>query len=242
MEFLCQFFLTLLNRETYKGRMKLYLLLLLTSFAAADLNQVPVDEIPSYYAFTEWRPVDGYTTDALDLNKVPQISLNCSSANLYPTHADQSTKQYHQFNYGSYDINKLKAEDPTCLLPSKYKNAAGKYYCQRSDILYSTVISDTYRDLCGNQYRAFWRVTYLKQNDNMGTLFSRGRTMYQNPGSDFPGDVVLGGTYITNVKDFLFLSPLFTGDDNLIKQAFKKNQSSRIRYNPDTLLFEEVRP
>lgn len=208
--------------------------------SSTDYNHVPKDQIVNPQAIEAWEEKMGYVTLKMDLNKVQKIGLDCKDKNLYPTHADQGSKQYHIFDYASYNRLQLNPNDEACLLSSKYKNGAGKFYCMKADLLYTAVISDTYKDSCGHYYRGYWRVTYLQKNDNMGTLFSKGRSMYQNPNSEFPGDMLMDGTYKVDVNQFLFLSPLFKSDMKYIKEAFVRNQTSRLKYNSKTLLFEEV--
>lgn len=198
-------------------------------------------DVPAAYAVNGWREVPYYTTWATDLNKTPKLALNCVSPKLYPTHADQSLKHYHQFNSTSFNNAKLRHDESACLLPSRYKNGAGNYYCQRSDLLYTAVISDTFRDSCGNFYRGYTRVTYLLKDENMGTLFSLGRTMYPKRNSTYPGDVEMGATYETDVADFLFLGPLLAGDEARIKKAFIENQKGHLRFDPSSLLFRDIR-
>ncbi len=194
---------------------------------------------PVHEALIKWQEVPYYVSTSIDYSAVVQVDLNCNVSLLMPTHADQTTKFYHQFESTEFNIAKLKYNDEACLLPSKYKNSLGQFYCQRADTFYTAIISDTYRDRCGNNYRAFWRVSYLKQHDNMGTLFSKGRTLYPKPNSQFAGDVQLGGTYVVDKSDFLFLSPLFSADLKNIERAFKDNQNNILRFNEQTLLFEE---
>lgn len=197
-------------------------------------------EVPNQSAILRWTEKSGYVSNPLNLNKIAKISLSCEDKKLYPTHADQTTKAYHVFNAGIYNAQKLKGSDRACLRPSLYRNGSGIYYCVRADHIETAVISDTYKDRCGNFYRGFWRVTYMHADESMGTLFAKGRTMYVRPGAEFKGDYVLGGTYPVDEKEFLFLSPLFLTDKEKIDSQFYANQTSKIRYNDKTLLFEEV--
>jgi hypothetical protein len=87
-------------------------------------------------------------------------------------------------------------------------------------------MSDTYEDACGNLYRGYWFLNYRvgggpqKSEDNMGTLFSKGRTQYPKPNAIFAGEVVDGNTYAVGIKNFLFLSPLLPGDMKKIREAY----------------------
>ena len=209
------------------------LFLTVSAFAQNDLNR------PTHPALLPWQEVRDYVTSPIALDQIQHVNFQCDQTTLYPTHADQTTKIYHQFDYAQFDLGKLKADDRACLMPSKFKNASGQYYCQMGDTYYTAIISDTYKDRCGHVYRGYWRVSYLHQDENMGTLFAKGRTMYPKPNADYPGDVQLGGTYPVEASEFLFFSPLFNGDEAAIQKAFVDNQKTILRYNPQTWLFEE---
>lgn len=209
------------------------------SFSTFGFDNETGPNNPTHPALNPWSPVPDYVSSPVSLNQIQKKPLNCAQSKLFPTHADQTLKYYHLFDSADFDLAHLKFDDPACLLPSKYKNSAGQYYCQRADIYYTTIISDAYRDRCGNVYRGFWRVSFLKQNENIGTLFAKGRTMYPKPGAEFPGDVQLGGTYPVEASEFLFLSELLAGDADGIKKSFVDNQKTLLKFNPQTLLFEE---
>ena len=211
----------------------------LITFSAFAFDGETGSDNPTHPALNPWSPVPDYVSSPVELNQIKRKVLNCAESPLYPTHADQTLKYYHLFDAAGFNLSRLKFDDPACLLPSRYKNSAGQYYCQRADIFYTAIISDTYRDRCGNVYRGFWRISFLKQNENMGTLFAKGRTMYPKPGAEFPGDVQLGGTYPVEVSEFLFLSELLAGDADGINKSFIDNQKTLLKFNPQTLLFEE---
>lgn len=218
----------------------LLLTVVLMTFSAFGFDNETGPDNPTHPALRPWSPVVDYVSSPVPLNQIKKVAFNCAAdAKLYPTHADQTLKYYHIFNSASFDLARLKYDDPACLLPSRYKNAAGQYYCQRADIYFTTIISDTYRDRCGHVYRGFWRTSFLQQNENMGTLFAKGRTMYPKPGAEFPGDVQLGGTYAVDSAEFLFLAELLPGDAQQIEKSFVDNQKTVLRFNPQSLLFEE---
>ncbi len=211
-----------------------------SSNPATGYFHVADDLIPNRSAFQGWEEKFGYVSLQMDLNKIKQVKVICENKKLYPTHADQSTKQYHVFDFGRYDVTKLKSDDEMCNLASKYKNSKGVFYCMRSDSMETAVISDTYKDACGNMYRGYWRVLYKYSDESMGTLFAKGRTMYLNPKAEYDGDYMTGGTYPVDESEFLFLSALFKTDKAKIDEAFKRNQTSKIKYNIKSMLFEEV--
>lgn len=210
------------------------ILLLMTATKALAHSPVP----PNAHAFKGWQPVEGYVTSHIDLNKLPKVQLNCPADpdGLYPTHPQQEVKHYHRFDWGTYDHFKLKGDDEGCSLGSRYKNANGEYSCLRPDTVYSVVMSDVYRDRCGHLYRAYWQLLYLKTNENMGTLFSLGRTLYPNPNSSFPNDFVMGDTYRVSRAQVLFLSAPLTGDREKIIRSQQSAQRTH-RFDPERLLF-----
>lgn len=209
-------------------------LLFLTAASAFAHSPTP----PDAHAFKGWQPVAGYVTSTLDLAKLPRLELNCpaDADGLYPTHPQQEVKHYHRFDWGTYDHFKLKGGDEACALGSHYKNTNGEYSCLRPDVAYSVIMSDVYRDRCGQLYRAYWQFVYLKANENMGTLFSLGRTLYPNPKSSFPNDFVMGGTYRVSRDQVLFLSPLLSGDREKITRS-QQNALRTHRFDPERLLF-----
>lgn len=214
-------------------------IILFATFSAFAFDNETGPNNPTHPALKAWAPVPYYVSSPVPMNQLVKKSFTCDQPQVFPTHADQTLKLYHVFDSAEFDLARLKFDDPACLLPSRYKNAAGQYYCQRSDIYYTAIISDTYRDRCGNVYRGYWRTSFLKENENMGTLFAKGRTMYPKPNATFPGDVQLGGTYPVEASEFLFFSELLAGDADGIQKSFIDNQKTILRFNPQTLLFEE---
>lgn len=209
----------------------LFFLTIATAFAQ---NPVP----PNAHAFKGWQPVEGYVTSTIDLARLPRTEINCAAdpTGLYPTHPQQDVKHYHRFDWGTYDHGKLKGDDEGCSMSSKFKNARGEYSCLRPDVIYSVIMSDVYRDRCGNLYRAYWELLYLKTNENMGTLFSLGRTLYPNPASSFPGDYVMGDTYKVSRTQMMFLSPVLNGDREKVARA-QQNAQRTHRFDESRLLF-----
>lgn len=209
--------------------------LLFLPFAVIAQNVV----LPNPEAFQGWHAVDGYVTSNLDLNKIPKVTIDCPQDpdGLYPTHPQQEIKLYHRFDWGAYDHGKLKGDSEACTLSSKYKNSKGEYYCLRPDVAYFVVMSDVYRDRCGHLYRAYWQLLYLKENENMGTLFSLGRTLYPDPHSELPNDFVMGGTYRVSRAQVMFLSPVLTGDREKTAAASERALRSTHRFDGQSLLF-----
>lgn len=208
-------------------------LLFLADLAVAAPWGANQDDLPQASAFQGWRTE---RVEAAPVESLSRIELACDKTTLYPTHPQQDLKTYHVVAYGSYDHFRVDAESNVCLTKSLGRNSAGKKTCLRADTVEHAVLSDTYRDACGNLYRGIWKVTFLRQDDNMGTLFSKGRVMYQKTGSEFL-DMYVAGTYAVSAKDFLFLSPLFPGDEARILDSRTRVEKTH-RFNSASGLFE----
>jgi hypothetical protein len=195
--------------------------------------------IPNPEAFLGWRTVQGYTTSDVKIDQLQKVGLNCQldNKNLYPTHPQQESKHYHLFDWGSYNHGKLNGDSEACTISSKYKNRNGQYACLRPDVVYNVVMSDIYQDKCGNLYRAFKQTIYLDKNESMGTLLSRGRTIYPNPNSQFPGEVYVGPTYPVPVQEFLFLTLPLAGDIEKSNQMKRRALSTTHTFDALELLF-----
>ena len=80
------------------------------------------------------------------------------------------------------------------------------------------MISDVFTDACLGLSRDVWNVGFLHRDDNMGSLFSKGRTMYPKENSPFEKDMEDGQTYYVERQDFLFVAPAFPGDRELAEK------------------------
>lgn len=168
--------------------------------------ELPAPQVPNPEAFKGWEP-RGYTIDELDFNTLKTKKFVCDKSNLlHPMSKDQSTKKYHVFNWGGYDHAKLRGDSEACLVPQKSNLA----FCLKPDTFEYAIMSDTFRDECGNSYRGYWEVQFLTSNESMGTLCSLGRTFYDKPNS--PGEIVGGDTYAVERSRFSFFSELFASD------------------------------
>ena len=176
----------------------------------------------------------------LDTLKVKKTTLNCAGAEeLYPTHPDMGLKEYYNAQWGRYDQRLLKGNDEACLVSSRPSRPNALKFCLAADILKYVIISDTYQDACGNLYRGFYEEMYFKAQDNMGTLFSKGRSVYPDPNAMFSGEMITAGTYAVPASEFLFLTPLFPGDAEKIEKARKQAFQSGMTYDPQNFLFDE---
>lgn len=187
--------------------------------------------VPNADAITSWQEIPGYRDSQVDSLTVARVALDCGDKNLYPTHPQQNTKLYHLFLSARYDHTRLKGDDEACATSAKYSNAQGAKACLRPDYLEYAVISDIYRDSCGHTYRGFFDVAFLKANDNMGVLFAKGRALYPKPNAGALMDMYVGDTYAVDQSEFLFLSPLFPGDQERSDELQTSAAKSHILQN-----------
>lgn len=162
------------------------------------------------------------------------VSRKCSDKRLYPTHPQQNSKIYHLYRNGHYDYAQVPVESRVC----KIKSSSASPVCQRADTFSYAVISDIYTDACGNIYRGIWNRAFLKQDDTMGTLFSKGRKMYQKENSKIANDMEDGGTDAQDQSDFLFLTHAFPGDEEIARDLAAKAMETHT-FDPKSHLFHQ---
>jgi hypothetical protein len=162
-----------------------------------------------------------------------RTELRCHNETLYPTHPQENTKEYMYGDSATYDYSHLPATSSACVTPN-----LSKKFCLRGTSAHLVVISDLYQDTCGNTYRGYWLVSYLKSDESMGTLLSKGRTIYQKPNAEFAGEFITGDTYKVQSKDFLFLGTPWKNDRLLIKKA--QDEAIRQGYKLNQRLFKNV--
>lgn len=158
--------------------------------------------------------------------RVQEKAFACGVKKLYPTHPSQMTKEYLHAVYSMYNYAKIPPTSYACLI----KNPTNRF-CVRAATAIMVVMSDTYEDDCGNFYRGYWLVTYLKSDESMGTLFAKGRSAFQRPGSEFKNDFIEDGTYFVPVKDFMFFGELLPGDMNKIRAEKARALRSGFKMN-----------
>lgn len=198
-----------------------FLLVAPAAFAGLPFG-VDAADIPDAGAVRNWSFMP---TTAVPAENLPHIPLACDDNRLVPTHPQQEMKTYHVTALASYDHFRVPADSRVCRVASR----GAKRVCLNTDTIEHAVISDTYADRCGNLYRGVWKVTFLRQDDTMGTLFSKGRVLYQNPRSEFANDMYVGGTYAVTADEFLFLTPLFPGDaERLAASRARALQSTHV--------------
>jgi hypothetical protein len=215
----------------------------LTFFTALGLAQAQLTrEEHLAQARQSWH--DEFSTD-LPYDNYPgfsmaQLTRKCSGfKNLYPTHPQQDLKKYSLSQWTSYDIEKLSGKDRECLVPSKTVRPDGSVLCFRSDELHLEILSDTFMDDCGNMYRAFQRLQYLKQDETMGTMFSKGRTAYADPASDWVGQYIAGPTFPVEATQFIKIGPLLSTDKAKIDRLRLKALAGNLRFDAKTKTFVE---
>lgn len=172
-------------------------------------------EFPDSQLLKGWKKSSDFT---IIRNEDPKLvvkkELRCDKQSLWPTHPQQMTKEYHFAAWSHYDHGRLKPNSAAC----QRANPTNRF-CVMATYANAVVMSDTFSDECGNSYRGYWTVSYLKSDETMGTLFSKGRTVYPKPNAEFPGEYQTGDSYETHVSEFLFLSPLSQNELKLIKKS-----------------------
>jgi len=150
-------------------------------------------------------------------NESNDVSTKLCGDKFYPAHPLANTKTYHYAKFRRYDLAKLPASSYSCRTTS---NGRRKFCLAAGDLLF-TVISDTFVDTCGNSFRGFWAVAYNSDDENMGTLLAKGRTIEPIPNSPFRHDYRPSNTYEVSRSDFIYFAPLFAKDKARIKTAIK---------------------
>lgn len=216
------------------------------SIARADISgpmAEPLEEllnevsIPEKGAFLGWSEKVGWATSRVNPFSAKKLELNCANQNLYPTHPQQTTKEYHVFLKGQFDVARLPGTSRACHLHNNARGDSPKR-CLVPEQMEFALISDTYEDSCGQKYRAYWVVSFLQKDETMGTLLSQGRTVYPDESSQFQNDMIDGQTYAVPVREFLFLTELLPGDDKKISGEQKRALQHTHTFNPQTQLFD----
>jgi hypothetical protein len=176
------------------------------SLWAAPVENWTDVKVPRPDIFKGWRNQGDYLTSHVPFMSLPRVKA-CDDQPLQPTGPSQQTKLYHEYKWGEYDNSTLRGddEDRLCLIATRSKQK----WCLKSDYIYTVVISDLFKDSCGQEFRGFWRMTFLAQDETMGALQSKGRTLQQRPGSNFPKDFVPAEMYPVPQDQFMFLTNVF---------------------------------
>ncbi len=191
------------------------------------------ENLPDHQLIT-WHDSSGETEGSPDFNTYPSKSLRCGNT-LYPTHPQQSLKLYSISQWGEFDMNRVDAEDShVCLV--KTNRSSGKQSCLRTDTAITVVLSDVFMDRCGELYRAFKEISFVKQDETMGTLFSPGRTTYRDPKSEFSQSYISGGTYAVPANIFAKIGPPLRSDIEKIEELRSEAMATHY-YDPQSHLF-----
>lgn len=204
---------------------------------STQTGPIPTSELPDPHGFVSWSEEDLLVSPPRPAD-VARVTVSCADKKLYPTHPQSTLKRYHRYAHARYDNTKLSGDDEMCKTPQRVTSGSRKA-CLAPEVFEYAVLSDTYTDSCGNLYRGFWELRFRGQDESMGTLFSRGRTVYDVPDSQFEGEVYDGPTYAVDAQDFMFLSKLLPKD----AEGIAKDQASAKTthtLNATTHLFEYV--
>lgn len=183
------------------------------SLGAQGLSQL----FPDTQHLGRWNEHRDFILTSRDPRGLFRRGFSCANGKLFPTHPSQATKEYQYAVWSQYDHSRLSPSSYACLTVSP----PGRH-CLRAAVAIMVILSDTFQDECGNFFRGYWLQGYLKSDENMGTLASRGRTFYPKPNSPFPNDFEEGGTYAVEPKSFLFLAELEPGDQGKISTEIQR--------------------
>lgn len=188
---------------------------------------------PESQFLQDWRESTDFVIEGtLSPDEAGSVKLQCPSDKLWPTHPSQSTKEYLWAQYAHYDHYKVPVTSYACIRANPTRR-----FCVMAAIAQAVVMSDTFEDECGNFYRGYWLVTYFRSDENMGTLYSKGRTAYPRPESEYEYDMIEGETYSISASDFLVLGKLRHSDhekisieqDRALKAGFKRVNQQFLR-------------
>lgn len=217
--------------------MKTFSIIVLTliyrQFAHASFNWLELfkksndlNEIYDEYHFTQniWNFDGDYSHSLESFSPSPNndISTKLCGDRFFPSHPKATTKSYHYALYKYFDYKKLPPDNYRCNLTTTGKVKT----CLNAGALHFIIISDTFFDLCGNSFRGFWAVAYNSDDENMGTLLSKGRNIESVPGSPFKHDYRPSNTYEVSRSNFIFMSPLFKKDQAKIDKSIKSSAKS----------------
>lgn len=193
--------------------------------------------VPNQGAFKGWERKAQEESSAVDPYSWEKARLACDHPGIFPTHPQMSLKRYHLMLIAQYDHFRLQGGDEACVIGGKKPNGLGIIPCFRPDIFQYVLLSDTYQDACGHQFRGVKEIAFFRRNENMGTLFSPGRGMLPKTGSEFE-DYVMAPTYVSRPEDFLFFIKLLPGDAEEIARDREQALRGEFRFNEGTGLFE----
>lgn len=210
-----------------------------SAIGEASSDPVTAERVPEPQAFKAWSD-DHQAVSEPRPESVARTTVHCADKTLYPTHPQSDLKRYHRYAHGRYDAFKVPASSEVCKIRG---GTAARPICLATATLEYAMLSDTYRDTCGNLYRGFWDQLYLSTQETMGTLMSRGRRVFEVPSAQFAGEVYDADTYGVAEREFLFLADAFPGDKERVERAKQSAIAAGThRYDAATHVFEYVGP
>ena len=185
-------------------------------------------------ALVGWRNSSNSSDNMAKAADYPSKKVRCGNK-LYPSHPQQTLKEYHLQEWSPYDGSKLPANSRVCLV----RTNGGNHSCIAPDYAEHVVISDLFVDACGEYYRGFEEIAFLHQDESMGTLFSPGRTMYPTKNSEFAKDMSVGGTYAVPLSKFIKIAAPFPEDIQKAELNIQQALQSGFSYDPKSHTFTE---
>lgn len=206
-----------------------------TGWAAGAPSGFPFP-VPDPEAFKGWQRQSG--EDSLfgpgGSRKIPPV---CARPGIFPTHPQMSLKHYHLVLTGTYDHFRLSGGDAACAMGGKKPNGKGVVPCLRPDTLVYVLLSDSYQDFCGNQFRGVKEISFFRRHEKMSTLFSPGRTVERKPDSPFE-EYILAPTQMASAEEFDFFLELFPEDGQKIGRERERAIKAGLIFNEQSGLFE----
>ena len=199
----------------------------------------PAGPVDNQTAITTWLPqseLESQGKQSLSQIKIKQF--DCSNTRLIPTHPQQTTKIYHRYLFGQFNVQKLTRMDHACRIgrPNTGSRLQSSHSCLVAEEAEDVIISDLYDDHCGHTYRGFWHVSLLRKNETMASLSALGRTLYEDHQAGYPGAYAVGDTYELQQNNFVFLAEPFSTDLEKIKINQTQAATTHSR-DPKTLLY-----
>lgn len=199
--------------------MRIALLLIFTLISAcqsAHILRKPAQEVirweelldnthyPNSSALEVWNNESSYTS-SFDVDPyLLKTQVLCKDTKLRPKTPEQLHKKYYLYKIAKYDLRKLNKFDEACAIGTPKNSSLNA--CLKPTEAHIAIVSDLYEDSCGNNYRGFWVVRFLKKNETIHTLVAKGKSLIHKPNSDFFEEMIAGPVSEVDAKDFLFLT------------------------------------
>ncbi len=169
--------------------------------------------IPGLHHIQRWSDLKTHDKGPTNyLDSLTPVNYSCKNGDgrLYPVYPEQFSKIYHLHLNGVYDARTMAQErgsggQPYCEISSRGPKAV----CQTASRFNFVLASDVFLDSCGNIYRAYWNARFLKNQESVADLFSKGRTQEWDPAydNDFSNwQARTSSTYALTLDDVFMLS------------------------------------